>query len=41
MIIDCMNLVRFAHNWNNGIMGFGNMVYWVIGKVPLDMEAYS
>jgi len=27
--------------WNSGIMGFGKMVYWVIGKVPLDMEAYS
>ncbi len=22
---------------NDGIMGFGKMVYWVIGKVPLGM----
>ena len=22
-------------------MGFGKMVYWVIAKVPLEMEAYS
>jgi hypothetical protein len=27
--------------WNDGIMGFGKMVYWVIGKVPLDTEAHS
>jgi len=22
--------------WNDGILGFGKMVYWVIGKIALD-----
>ncbi len=41
-----MNLVRFAHNWNtgileywnDGIMGFGQMEYWDMDNVPLDSE---
>ncbi len=24
--------------WNDGIMGFGKMGQWFIGKIPLDME---
>jgi hypothetical protein len=34
-----IKLVRFAHNWNVGIMGSGKMGYWSIGKIPLDREA--
>ena len=33
-----MNLVRFAHNWNTGIMGFGGMGYWDVDKAPPDSE---
>jgi len=25
--------------WNDGIMAFGKMVYWVIGKIHLDIGA--
>jgi hypothetical protein len=32
------NLVRFAHNWNVGILGFGQMEYWDNGKILLDSE---
>jgi len=27
--------------WNDGILGFGKMAYWVIGKIPLDTEPGS
>jgi hypothetical protein len=27
------DLIRFAHNWNTGMME-----QWVIGKIPLDWE---
>ena len=33
--------IRMLECWNDGIMGFGKMVYWVIGKIPLDMGAGS
>jgi len=31
--------IGMVEYWNDGIMGFGKMVYWVIGKIPFDMGA--
>jgi len=29
------NLVRFACNWNDGIMGSGQLSEWFVGKITL------
>jgi hypothetical protein len=34
--INPLKLVRFAHNWNDGVMGFGKMEKWVIDEICLD-----
>ena len=31
--------IGMVEYWNGGIMDFGKMIHWVIGKVPLDMGA--
>jgi len=30
---------RMLEYWNVGIMGFGDMGHWFIGKITLDIEA--